>query len=161
MYTFFRHGINATEKVSLFDGDDSLGGALVTKFDTASGPVWLCNVHGLPAPGSKLDSPERLRQSKKIIDYLADKPGAKIVMGDFNLMPQTESVRMFESTGYSNLIKDFSIRSTRNHYAWDRFPDSKQLFADYTFVSPEVRVKNFSVLNDNVSDHLAMQLEIN
>lgn len=158
--TFVRRQIKVMSHVSLYDGDGDAGAALVVELAGANGSIFVCSVHGLPEPGSKLDTPERLHQSRDIIEYFASVPGPKIVMGDFNLMPQTGSVQMFKNAGYKNLIEDFAIKTTRNHYAWDRFPDSEQLFADYTFVSPEVNVTGFRVLDDNVADHLAMQLRV-
>ena len=68
-------------------------------------------------PGHKLDTPVRLRQSKLILDFLKDKVGSKIIGGDFNLLPETRSVEMFEKAGYRNLIKEFGIKNTRNKFA--------------------------------------------
>ena len=66
---------------------------------------------------------------------------------------------MFEDADYRNLIKDHRISSTRNELAWDRFPGNKQLFADYTFVSGDVEVRDFKVPNVPISDHLPMILD--
>jgi endonuclease/exonuclease/phosphatase family metal-dependent hydrolase len=121
---------------------------------------WICNVHGSAFPEDKNDSPARLGQSQDIIDFLRDKKGQRIVMGDFNLNPDTESVKMFEAAGYRNLIRDYEIDTTRNEISWAKYPDNKQLFADYTFVGPEVAVKSFQVPKNEASDHLPMELEI-
>jgi len=79
-----------------------------------------------------------------------------------------ESLKMFESKGFRNLIKDFKIPTTRNEYAWkhafekrglNRPYFGKQLFADYVFVSPEVKVNKFEVSKIEISDHLPMILD--
>src|SRR3989344_6304278 len=42
----------------------------------------ICNFHGTSYPGSKLDTDLRSEQSRKILNFLKGKPGAKIVTGD-------------------------------------------------------------------------------
>jgi hypothetical protein len=122
--------------------------------------VNLVNVHGVTwEKDDKIDAPERIVQSQDIIDYMAKTEGLKIVGGDFNLDLNTESVNMFEKSGYRNLISEFKIKTTRNHLAWDKYPD-KQMYADFVFVSPEVKVKSFEVPNVEISDHLPLILEI-
>ncbi|HCR35986.1 hypothetical protein A2130_00475 [Candidatus Woesebacteria bacterium GWC2_33_12] len=120
-------------------------------------------VHGMALPGSKLDSLARLKQSDQIIEYMKGASGPQIVIGDFNLLPDTESIKKFEVYGYQNLIEDFAIKSTRNRIAWEQFKNEpgfvKQHYADYCFVSKDVKVKKFTVPNIEVSDHLPLILE--
>lgn len=128
--------------------------------------VTVCNVHGTSEPAHKLDSDERLAQSRKILDIVLPEPGEKIVMGDFNLFPNTESIRMFERNGFRNLIRDNGIQTTRGtmlrklhpHYA--NGPYGFQDFADYTFVMPGIKIQRFEVPDAPVSDHLPMILRI-
>ncbi len=118
----------------------------------------VCNFHGTSFPGSKLDTPLRLKQSAKILAFLKNKPGAKILTGDFNLLPQTESIRILEAN-YRNLIKEFNIERTRS----DLSPYAERLdfqkFADYTFVSKDIDTTDFKVPDLKISDHLPMILE--
>ena len=122
--------------------------------------VHLANIHGKARPGHKLDTPTRLRQSKVIINFFKDKHGPKIIGGDFNLLPETKSVQMFEEAGYKNLIKDYKIKTTRNMLAWGTLKKSeeKQCFADYVFTSSDVKVKSFEVPDIKISDHLPLIL---
>ena len=53
-----------------------------------------------------------------------------------------------------NLITENNIISTRSELY-----EKECKFTDYTFVSPNVIVENFEVLQDPVSDHLAMLLD--
>lgn len=124
----------------------------------------LCGVHGLPRPGDKLDTPDRIQQSKEILDSVAGIGKPRIIGGDFNLMPDTMSVKIFEKNGYRNLIKEFGIKNTRNKLCWDQFPEEvikhgKQYFADYCFVSPGVSIKSFEVPNVEISDHEPLILD--
>jgi len=123
----------------------------------------LLNVHGKSRPGHKFDTPARLKQSQKIIDFMKAKIGAKIIGGDFNLELNTKSVAMFGKAGYKNLIKEFDIKSTRNEVSWKEYSEEpgfiKQHFADYCFVSPNVKVQKFEVPYNEISDHLPLILE--
>jgi hypothetical protein len=123
----------------------------------------LLDVHGKVLPGDKNDTPIRLKQSETIIDFMKDKEGSKIIGGDFNLNPDTKSVAMFEEAGYRNLIKDFDIKNTRNEISWKQFQDDpgyiKQYFADYVFVSKDVKVNKFEVRYMEISDHLPLILD--
>ncbi len=122
----------------------------------------ICNVHGVFWPVNKLDSPERLVQSQKIIDFLQDQPGEKIICGDFNLFPNTKSIQMLEEYGLRNLIKDYHIQTTRGslikrlHPEYVDTPEGFQEFADYMFASSGIEVKKFEVPDVPVSDHLPM-----
>lgn len=121
------------------------------------------NIHGKWFPGNKLDTPIRIKQSQKIIDFFKKKNLVHIIGGDFNLMPETESVRTFEEEGYQNLIKDFKITSTRNELTWESKKNDpgyvKQYFSDYIFTSTGIKVLNFSVPDIKVSDHLPLILD--
>jgi endonuclease/exonuclease/phosphatase family metal-dependent hydrolase len=116
------------------------------------------NFHGIAKPGDKLDTEERINQSKKLAEAWRSLGSmSKILCGDFNLMPQTQSVKILQDCG-RNLIREFNIQNTRNKISWTRF-NNKQNFADYCFVSSGVKVKNFQVPYTEASDHLAMVLE--
>lgn len=125
-------------------------------------PTTVCNVHGIAWPGDKLDSPIRFEQTKRILDFAQEQPGEKIICGDFNLLPDTKSITQFEERGFSNLIKEFAISSTRGslfrklHPEYADMPGGFQEFADYTFVSSGIEVKKFEVPDVPVSDHLPM-----
>ncbi|MBP9818105.1 hypothetical protein KBC75_05175 [Candidatus Shapirobacteria bacterium] len=144
------------EVVRLWPEENKIGLGLVTKAEN----LMVGNMHGVAFnPDDKLDTPERLRQSREMIECLGE-TGQRIVGGDFNIDINTESVRLFEEAGYRNLIKEYEIETTRNRLAWERYPDHIQKYADFVFVSPEVKVKSFEVLDIEVSDHLPMVLEI-
>lgn len=115
------------------------------------------NFHGQAIPGDKLDTEKRLEQSRKILKILPNDREV-ILVGDFNLMPATQSVALIE-TKLRNLISEYHIANTRgslNPYAG--LPD-EQKYADFTFVSKGVNVTNFEVPDAQVSDHCPMVLE--
>ena len=141
------------------------------RFENNGVAYTLAHLHGAAVPGSKQDTPERIAQSQKIADFLNAEQGAKILGGDFNLMPDTESIRMIERAGMPphqniggggmrNLITEYGITSTRSPLSYGQYPEyDRQYFADYTFVSPGVRVARFTVPAVEVSDHLPLILE--
>lgn len=130
------------------------------RFEKNGAPHILANLHGTALPGTKQDSPERIAQSQKIVDFLKAERGKKILGGDFNLMPDTESIRMIEHTNMRNLIKEYAITDTRGAIAHERYPENdRQYFADFAFVSPDVRITHFTVPRVEISDHLPLMVE--
>jgi endonuclease/exonuclease/phosphatase family metal-dependent hydrolase len=116
----------------------------------------LLNLHGLWNGKGKTDTEDRLRQSEKVQDFIDNHVDASMVLaGDFNLRPDTKSLELLEKDK-RNLIKEYGIQSTRTSYY-----KKPEKFADYVLVSPDIEVKDFKVLPDEVSDHSALFLEFN
>jgi endonuclease/exonuclease/phosphatase family metal-dependent hydrolase len=125
-----------------------------SSIDTPAGLRTIAHVHGLWNGKGKTDSFDRLLQSDNIVRFLKHIKTPYIFCGDLNLLPETESLKKLETVGVRNLIKEFGITSTRSSFY------TKPLrFADYMFVSDGIEVKDFKVLPDEVSDHLALYLE--
>ena len=118
----------------------------------------LVNIHGIAFPGTKLDTKLRLEHSVKIKGFLNSKNGPKIMVGDFNLLPQTQSIKLLEDD-MRNLIKEFKIKKTRSNLNPYFGKSDFQKFADYTFVSSDVNVIDFQVPDVTISDHLPMILQ--
>lgn len=111
------------------------------------------NIHGYWNPDTKSDTPQSWDQMNKIIKFLNSNKYEKIFCGDFNLNPNTKSMKLLERD-MVNLIKKNNIKSTRsNHHK------RKDKLADYILVSKKVNVINFKVLQEYVSDHLPLFLE--
>ncbi|MEK7160123.1 MAG: endonuclease/exonuclease/phosphatase family protein [Patescibacteria group bacterium] len=120
----------------------------------------IVNFHGLWVNrGGKDDTPERIKQSRRIKKFLDNTNGTKILCGDFNLWPKTQSMAILEKE-MKNLVKDYNIASTRSSL-YSRFFDKNDRFADYILVSKDVKVLDFKVLPNEVSDHLPLFLEFN
>ena len=115
------------------------------------------NFHGFWHKDGKLDMPERIQQSEKILEVMQQFEGRKILCGDFNLNIDTKSLSMLEERGgLRNLIKDHRIPTTRSSL----YPKKAQMpFADYMLVSPDIKIKYFTVPDEPASDHLPMVLE--
>lgn len=113
----------------------------------------LINVHGLWNGKGKTDCPERLAQSQKIRAFMDSIETPKILSGDLNLRPDTQSLKML-AQGMQNLIQIHNVPSTRT-----RLYTKKEPFADYILASPEVNIHAFEVLNEEVSDHSPLLVE--
>ena len=111
------------------------------------------NFHGV-AKAEKKDTPVRDIQTNRVMEIISKDSNPKIIVGDFNLNPDTKSIATFESI-FTNQIKESNYTTTRNSY-YRKLKDFP--FADYIFTSPKITVSEFKVLNDEVSDHLPLYL---
>ncbi|MEK7453222.1 MAG: endonuclease/exonuclease/phosphatase family protein [Patescibacteria group bacterium] len=123
---------------------------------TKDGLITIINFHGLWNGKGKGDTEDRINQSKNILDFIKNLQGEYILCGDFNLLPDTKSIKIFEDYGMRNLIKDYGVKSTRTS-----FYEKSEKHADYIFISKGIKIKDFKVFNDEVSDHLPILLEFN
>ncbi|MBI4152645.1 endonuclease/exonuclease/phosphatase family protein [Candidatus Woesearchaeota archaeon] len=112
----------------------------------------IAHFHGLWNGQGKTDTADRLEQSRRAKQLLAGAKGKKILCGDFNLLPDTQSLAILKD-GLVDLIETWGITTTRSSLY--QKPDR---YADYTLVSPDVEVEHFAVPTVNVSDHLPMEL---
>ncbi len=100
--------------------------------------VIVMNTHGHWDAQGKDDTPHRLAQSQ-IINEFMEQSGMtpKILVGDFNLNPGTQSIE---------LLKKYLSSAVMRH-------------DDYIFVSPEILVEQCEVMPDTVSDHAPLFLQ--
>ncbi len=151
-HTYSEDGESAKEKIEISSGNFQF-----VKFKNAEEPYFIGNIHGLWLPGTKSDTPKRIEQTRQIQNHIENFPNKKIVCGDFNLHPETQSIKML-SVNMRNLIKEYKVTTTRNRFYSDmeKYAD---YIADYIFVSPNIEVNDFRVLPDEVSDHSPLLLE--
>ena len=90
--------------------------------------------------------------SNKILEKTKDFKNV-ILAGDFNLRPDTKSIKMLEAD-MKNLIIEYGVKSTRSNL--HKRPEK---FADYIMVSDKIKVNNFEVIYRHVSDHLPLLLD--
>ena len=114
----------------------------------------IINVHGIWSK-DKLGDKRTIAQSEEILSHVRyDIPS--IIVGDFNLLPNTESIQKINKK-MINLIEKYEIKSTRPIF--DDGLDKGDLVCDYIFVNNKVKINSFKVLNNNVSDHFPLILD--
>jgi len=137
-------------------GDDgrTLGKNLqFIQFPKPGEELTVVNFHGIWTGDGRGDTKDRLELSKKFKGFLDMVGGTKIVCGDFNLTRDAKSLAIIDG-GMRNLVKEFGATSTRSHF----FPYSDK-FCDYIIVDKIVKVNDFRVLQEEVSDHLPLLLD--
>jgi hypothetical protein len=169
------HQILRSETVFIANGPETFDGehietlghvALRTDIVVSGYEIAVVNVHGISEPGDKRDCEVRLEQSRRVLSLVANANSEIVIVGDFNLFPDTESIQMIEKAGYRNLVLEYGITTTRGtnmHKLWPQYEHGKygfQEFADYVFVSPGIRVADFAVPDLPISDHLPLILDI-
>lgn len=112
------------------------------------------NFHGIPG-NKKQDTPERELQTKRLLETLNKNKKDQIIIGDFNLDMNTNAILQLENI-MRNLVREGNYNKTRN----SNYKNLETLpFADYVFISKNLKIKDFKVLEDEVSDHLALLLD--
>lgn len=159
---FVRKGIDVLEEgdILIYDNPDYVGSGgdhsrnLQWMKCRIDGKIYsILNVHGLWTGTGKSDTPERITQSERIRNVMDAIETPKILCGDFNLRPDTQSIKIL-GKGMKNLINEHNITSTRTSLY-----KKEEKHADYIFVSPEIVVNRFEVLEDEVSDHSPLLLD--
>ena len=116
--------------------------------------VMIMNVHGHWDSNGKSDNANRIEQSKIISEFIKSSgPVPKILVGDFDLLPDTESIKIIEGH-FTNLITKYNIPTTRTELY-----KGEDKHSDYAFVSDEILVEGFEALPDVVSDHVPLVLQ--
>jgi endonuclease/exonuclease/phosphatase family metal-dependent hydrolase len=131
---------------------------IYTEIESQNNKFMILNIHGYWEPAPKYDTQERFEQSQKIIDFVNEKRLPSIIAGDFNLRIETKALKMFEESGFRNLIKEskaLTTRSTLYKTKWRSFDK----YADYILTSKGIWVTDFKVLRAKVSDHLPLFLK--
>lgn len=154
--------INDYQVTRIYRGGEPYPGGLLTHprdvqtivIQKGDQSYWICNVHGLPSAPPQDDSPARLQQSAQIISLAKAQSNPVIICGDFNVLPNTQTLVMFEEVGFGNLNTKYNINSTRSEL-WVK----SNKIVDYAFVSSKVRVSSYHFPNIVISDHLPLILK--
>lgn len=115
----------------------------------------VCNVithHGFWVAEHKNGNEETLRQMRILGEYIDTLEGPVIVTGDFNLAPHSESLEELNKR-LTNLSVSHHLKTTRTSLT------HKTEVCDYIFVNEQVKVLDFKVSDEIISDHMALLLE--
>lgn len=126
----------------------------VADFQLKNTKLRVLNYHGIWSK-DKQGTSRTIEACKKINELANDINYPSIICGDFNLFPDTSSMKAFNN--HTNLLNKYDIQTTR--------PESNELnkkhrnVVDYILVSDSVKIQNFQVINTDISDHLPLVLE--
>ncbi len=149
-YNEYRDNYDATN----FKEDDWCRSIQNVLLDVGGKELQIINVHGIWNKG-KIGDLRTLAQSEFILSRIR-KDIPVIVVGDFNLLPDTDSIKLLDEQ-LINLIKKYNIKSTRPKFNDDL--DKGNMVCDYVFINDKVKVNDFMVLDNADSDHLPIILD--
>ncbi|MEM6310268.1 MAG: endonuclease/exonuclease/phosphatase family protein [Pseudomonadota bacterium] len=117
------------------------------------------HMHGLRDLAGKEDTPDRLKQAKRLHTMtlsLAEHDDAMILCGDFNVLPGSATFDILSDLGVSDLVTGHNHDGTRtSHYS------KPTKFADYMLVNDVLSDADFAVIRDpEVSDHCPLVLTL-
>lgn len=112
----------------------------------------LINHHGYHIPGHKRGNELTRQACQRIFEYTQKLQGPVIIVGDFNLEPESDSLRVFDGY-FRNLTTESGLSTTRNSLT------HKSEVCDYILVNEQVKVNEFYASNIIASDHLGLILD--
>lgn len=115
-------------------------------------PLHILTHHGHHVPLHKNGDEETLKQCKIIAAYITKLEGKIILTGDFNLAPHSRSLEEINGILTNECLKH-RIATTRTILT------HKNEVCDYIFTNDKIKVKNFEVSEELVSDHSALIME--
>ncbi len=126
---------------------------------TTARTLSITHMHGLRDLRGKMDTPERAAQARRLLalsDGLAGPNDTRIICGDFNVEPGSETLGLLEGAGFTELVRARGFPGTRNsHYT------KPGRFADYMLVNRPEDIRGFDVVfHPEVSDHCPLILDI-
>ena len=119
----------------------------------------ILNFHGIWNGNGKTDTSARIAAARKVKALAGRIPVPKVLAGDFNLRPDTKSLAIMGQR-MRDLVSEFGVPSTRTCLYEKKEGEEREEFADYVFTSPSLKVYDFRVLPDVVSDHAPLLLEV-
>jgi hypothetical protein len=119
----------------------------------------VAHMHGLRDPRGKIDIPERAAQARRFLQ-LSDQvclPGElRVLCGDFNVEPGSETLTLFAAQGFVELVTSRGFSGTRTAL----YPKPGR-FADYLLLNQPQAVREFDVpTRPEVSDHCPLILNL-
>ncbi|MEP5731399.1 MAG: endonuclease/exonuclease/phosphatase family protein [Sulfitobacter sp.] len=119
--------------------------------------ISITHMHGLRDLNGKADTPERDLQAQRLLEMsstVSADHDLRVICGDFNVKENSETLRLLEQAGMTELVTARGFPGTRNAQY-----EKPGKFADYMLVSDEQAARHFDVVYDpEVSDHCPLVL---
>jgi endonuclease/exonuclease/phosphatase family metal-dependent hydrolase len=122
--------------------------------------VSVTQMHGLrDMAAGKSDTPDRLLQAKRLLelsDFVSRKEELRVICGDFNVLPDSQTLQFLAGAGFTELVTAGGFRGTRTSLY-----TKPGRFADYMLVNKPEAIRAFQVISSpEVSDHCPLVLDI-
>ncbi len=137
--------------------DEDYRSILITDHTIDNKKLRIINYHGIWTR-DKSGNDKTINANKVIFDVAQKSEGEVIICGDFNLFPDTESMKIFEGK-YISLVDRYDIKTTR--LSTNELSTAKRNVVDYVWISEGIKIEDFSVPNLNISDHLPLIFDFN
>lgn len=137
--------------------DEDYRSILITDHIVNNKKLRLINYHGIWTR-DKQGNDKTMNANKIIRDIAHRSEGEVIICGDFNLFPDTESMKIFRDK-FRSLVDIYDIRTTRP--SANELNTAQRNVVDYVWISEGIIVTDFSVPKVKISDHLPLILNFN
>jgi endonuclease/exonuclease/phosphatase family metal-dependent hydrolase len=132
------------------------GRALQTvELDCNGKKLCIMNIHGIWT-ADKIGDSRTIAEINFILNKCSDNDTPTIVAGDFNLLPETDSIKLIDNK-MTNLISQNEIQTTRPEFK--NSMEEGNNIVDYVFINNKIQSSKFEVPNIAISDHLPLILE--
>ncbi len=135
--------------------DEDYRSVSVVDFDVEGKKLRILNYHGVWTR-NKMGNDMSLKANKMIKDLALNAEGEVIICGDFNLFPDTQSMKVFENY-FESLVDTYNVRTTRP--ITNELHNERRNVVDYILISKGIHVYDFKVINSDISDHLPLFLD--
>src|SRR6185369_3399862 len=145
----------------LLNFEEAGRGVLHLKLNSNGKVISTLNAHCAWAK-TPTEQPHQTYQGELLINYIKQVSSPFILSGDFNLDPEQPTIKKL-STLARNLIKENNITNTlnpRTHGIKHLLAEGLEIAVDYIFTSNDLGVKEFSVIEEDLSDHLGLKATI-
>ncbi len=108
------------------------------------------------------EEPHQAQQGKIVLNYMKTLPSPFILSGDFNLADDQPIIKKLNTLA-RNLTTENNVRNTlnpRTHYIKHLLANGLEIAVDYIFASQDILVKDFAVIEEDISDHFALTTEL-
>jgi endonuclease/exonuclease/phosphatase family metal-dependent hydrolase len=156
---FYTHKNKAVFDVKSKDFENVGRGLLHLILKIGKRKVSFLNMHGAWG-GTLFEKSHQTEQFEKIFGYMESVKNSFVFTGDLNVVPNQPGIKKI-GTIAQDLITKYKITNTLNpltHSAKVLFPKGGAV--DYIFVGPELPISKFEVMNEDLSDRLALTAEI-
>lgn len=135
--------------------DDDYRSVVVVEINIGKRKLRVLNYHGIWTRG-KEGNEKTLAACEKINQLASEPADGVIICGDFNLFPDTPSMKVFDKN-FVSLVNRYEVNSTRP--SSNELNGKKRNVVDYVLVGKNIKVNGFKAVETDVSDHLPLILD--